>query len=73
MEKRKLLKEIKQNKNLNYYLPWVEAILKFNSSSLKRKFSVGIKPAKKILIPSRTEKGMVTTPYADGVPYKQQI
>jgi len=43
------------------------------TSSRKRKFSVGTKPAKKILIPSRTENGIVTTPYAEGVPYKQQM
>jgi len=46
--------------------------LKVRDSSLKRKFSVGINPAKNTLIPSLTEKGRVTTPYAPGFPYKQQ-
>ena len=36
--------------------------LKTNASSLNLRFSVGTKPAKKILIPSLTLKGMVTTP-----------
>jgi len=42
--------------------------LKFNSSSLKRKFSAGIKPDKNTLIPYLTDIGIVTTPYAPGVP-----
>ncbi|KAI7901806.1 uncharacterized protein BX663DRAFT_436437, partial [Cokeromyces recurvatus] len=33
----------------------VSAILKVKDSSRKRKFSVGMLPSKKILIPSRTE------------------
>ena len=37
-------------------------ILKLNSYSLNLIFSVGIKPAKKTLIPSLTEKGIVTIP-----------
>lgn len=36
--------------------------LKVSASSLKRRFSVGTKPLRKMLMPSRTEKGMVTTP-----------
>ena len=43
-------------------MPVLEAILKLSSSSLKRRFSVGTKPARKMLMPSLTEKGMVTTP-----------
>ncbi|EJC97681.1 uncharacterized protein FOMMEDRAFT_137569 [Fomitiporia mediterranea MF3/22] len=43
-------------------------ILKDSCSSRKRRFSVGMKPSKKILIPSRTEYGIVTTPYIDGFP-----
>lgn len=46
-----------RNINLPFHLT-----LKIRDSSLKRKFSVGTKPAKKILIPSLTEKGSVTTP-----------
>ena len=42
--------------------------LNVSASSRKRKFSVGTKPARKMLIPSRTEKGIVTTPYAPGLP-----
>jgi hypothetical protein len=37
----------------------MNASLKLSSSSLNLKFSVGTKPAKNILIPSRTEKGIV--------------
>ena len=37
-------------------------ILKDSSISRKRRFSVGMKPARKMLMPSRTENGMVTTP-----------
>jgi translation initiation factor RLI1 len=47
--------------------------LNVNSSGLNLKFSVGTKPAKKMLIPSLTPNGMVTTPYAPGFPYKQQM
>lgn len=41
-------------------------------SSRKRMFSVGRNPSRKMFMPSRTEKGMVTTPYTEGTPYKQQ-
>mmetsp|Transcript_4730 Transcript_4730/g.14616 ORF Transcript_4730/g.14616 Transcript_4730/m.14616 type:complete len:194 (-) Transcript_4730:945-1526(-) len=44
------------------------ATRKVSASSRKRMFSVGMKPARKMLIPSRTEKGIVTTPYAPGIP-----
>jgi hypothetical protein len=44
-----------------------------SDSSRKRRFSVGTKPARKMLMPSRTLKGMVTTPYAPGLPYRQQM
>lgn len=47
--------------------------LKVKDSSRNLRFSVGTNPAKKILIPSLTEKGRVTTPYAPGFPYKQQM
>jgi len=47
--------------------------LNVRDSSRNRRFSVGTKPAKKILIPSLTENGRVTTPYAPGFPYKQQM
>lgn len=47
--------------------------LKSRVTSRNLRFSVGMNPAKKILIPSRTLDGMVTTPYADGVPYRQQM
>ena len=47
--------------------------LNVSDSSRNRRFSVGTKPAKKILIPSLTENGKVTTPYAPGFPYKQQM
>mmetsp|Transcript_18683 Transcript_18683/g.59536 ORF Transcript_18683/g.59536 Transcript_18683/m.59536 type:complete len:221 (-) Transcript_18683:954-1616(-) len=49
------------------------ASLKLSASSRKRMFSVGTKPARNTLMPSRTEKGMVTTPYAPGTPYRQQM
>jgi len=42
--------------------------LNVSFSSRKRIFSDGIKPFRKILIPSLTEEGKVTTPYAPGVP-----
>mmetsp|Transcript_9373 Transcript_9373/g.28173 ORF Transcript_9373/g.28173 Transcript_9373/m.28173 type:complete len:204 (+) Transcript_9373:2587-3198(+) len=38
------------------------ATLKVRDSSRNRRFSVGTKPARKMLMPSRTPKGMVTTP-----------
>ena len=38
------------------------ASLKFSSTSRKRMFSGPMKPARKMLIPSRTPKGIVTTP-----------
>jgi hypothetical protein len=47
--------------------------LKVKDSSRNRRFSVGTNPDKNILIPSLTEKGRVTTPYAPGFPYKQQM
>ena len=53
--------------------PVLVASLKLSSSSLKRRFSVGTKPARKMLMPSRTENGIVTTPYAEGVPYSTQM
>jgi hypothetical protein len=40
----------------------VSLILKVSSSSRKRMFYVGTNPERKMLIPSRTVKGMVTTP-----------
>ena len=46
--------------------------LNVSASSRKRKFSVGTNPARKMLMPSRTENGIVTTPYAPGLPYRQQ-
>ena len=55
------------------HAPVLVLILKFNSSSLNRRFSVGTNPPRKMLIPSLTLKGMVTTPYAEGVPYKTQM
>ncbi|KAJ3742732.1 hypothetical protein DFH05DRAFT_1536478 [Lentinula detonsa] len=43
-----------------------------NDSSRKRRFSVGMKPSKKILIPMLTVRirndGIVTTPYIEGFP-----
>ena len=51
----------------------VSATLNVSASSRKRKFSVGTKPARKMFMPSRTPKGIVTTPYAPGLPYKQQM
>ncbi|KXS17199.1 hypothetical protein M427DRAFT_97187, partial [Gonapodya prolifera JEL478] len=51
----------------------VSARRKVRLSSLNLKFSVGMTPSKKMLMPSRTEKGMVTTPYAEGTPYRQQM
>ena len=36
--------------------------LNVKASSLKRRFSVGTNPARKMLIPSLTLKGRVTTP-----------
>ena len=45
------------------------ATLKLSSTCRKRRFSVGTKPARKMLMPSRTLKGAVTTPYAPGLPY----
>ncbi|KAJ7491896.1 hypothetical protein FB451DRAFT_1336058 [Mycena latifolia] len=48
----------------------VSTILKESDSSRKRRFSVGMKPSRKMLIPGT---GMVTTPYMDGLPYRQQI
>ncbi|OBA22398.1 hypothetical protein METBIDRAFT_38783 [Metschnikowia bicuspidata var. bicuspidata NRRL YB-4993] len=41
-----------------------------NDSSRNRMFSVGMKPSKKMLMPSRTDDGNVTTPYTEGAPYK---
>jgi len=49
------------------------ATLKLSSSSQNLVFSVGINPAKNTLIPSLTEKGRVTTPYAPGTPYNTQV
>mmetsp|Transcript_8518 Transcript_8518/g.25286 ORF Transcript_8518/g.25286 Transcript_8518/m.25286 type:complete len:224 (-) Transcript_8518:870-1541(-) len=46
-------------------------ILKVKATSRNRKFSVGILPSKKTLMPSRTPKGIVTTPYAPGEPQRQ--
>ena len=46
----------------------VSATLNVSASSRKRRFSVGTKPARKTLMPSRTPKGSVTTPYAPGFP-----
>jgi hypothetical protein len=40
--------------------------LKLRLSSLNLRFSVGTKPARKMLIPSRTLKGSVTTPAGTG-------
>lgn len=51
----------------------IKFTLKVRESSRNLRFSVGTKPDKKMLIPSLTEKGSVTTPYAPGLPYKQQI
>ncbi|EIN08179.1 hypothetical protein PUNSTDRAFT_113774 [Punctularia strigosozonata HHB-11173 SS5] len=45
----------------------VSTILKERASSRKRKFSVGMKPSKNMLIPTRHRR-MVTTPYIDGLP-----
>jgi hypothetical protein len=42
--------------------------LNVSSKSLNLRFSVGINPAKKTLIPSLTAKGIVTTPYIVGSP-----
>nr|GMD76100.1 hypothetical protein RHOSPDRAFT_17883 [Ipomoea batatas]GMD77956.1 hypothetical protein RHOSPDRAFT_17883 [Ipomoea batatas] len=47
--------------------------LKVRDSSRNRRFSVGTNPAKNMLIPSLTENGRVTTPYAPGFPYRQQM
>lgn len=44
----------------------VSDTLKVNETSRNRRFSVGTNPSRKILIPSRTLKGMVTTPYTPG-------
>ena len=46
----------------------VSATLNVSASSRKRRFSVGTKPARKMLMPSLTPKGIVTTPYAPGLP-----
>lgn len=54
-EVNKKLKSQKINENLL-------KTLKVNSISLNLMFSVGINPAKKRLIPSLTEKGIVTIP-----------
>ena len=43
------------------------ATLNVSDTSLNRRFSVGTKPARKMLIPSRTAKGIVTTPYLRAV------
>ncbi|KWU44390.1 hypothetical protein RHOSPDRAFT_17883 [Rhodotorula sp. JG-1b] len=55
------------------YSSTASAILNVSDSSRNRRFSVGILPSRKMLIPSRTENGIVTTPYIDGMPYRQQI
>ena len=40
----------------------ISEVLNVSAKSRKRMFSVGMKPSKKILIPSRTVNGKVTTP-----------
>mmetsp|Transcript_55696 Transcript_55696/g.136714 ORF Transcript_55696/g.136714 Transcript_55696/m.136714 type:complete len:299 (-) Transcript_55696:954-1850(-) len=44
-----------------------------SDSSRKRRFSVGTKPARNTLMPSRTPNGAVTTPYTPGLPYSTQM
>ncbi|PKY19851.1 hypothetical protein GLOIN_2v1467226, partial [Rhizophagus irregularis DAOM 181602=DAOM 197198] len=46
----------------------VSASLNVKDSSRNLRFSVGTLPSKNILIPSRIEKGIVTTPYTEGTP-----